>query len=229
MGTIAGYVYVMFAGRSRKAIILSTAVLLFVMVFSILGYEANIFSYDAQKLPFAQRLLEAFSPQAWQTASESGRVRLIVLTVKAVVDNNSFLFGLGPGNWGSLMAWKNSDIYRSALFSETGSLLKGVLADVNWTSIFGQFGVVGLIFFCMILFSILRFSFRHILDPDATALSKGLALASAGLIAAVSAESFFGPWFASRITSFHLWTIMGLFMSVVNNEYLKSVYSTKEG
>ena len=218
MGATIGYLIILFASKSKKSI---PIVLLFVgtvIFIFLIGFEMKIYAPNPQELPFIPRILEAFSPEGWRSSAMYGRTALMDLTMKALTDSGSFFFGLGPGNWGGLLAWKYSAFYNSILGSSQASVLdKTILADVNWASILGQFGIIGTSFFVLFVLSVARYSLRIVrISKAADPVFRSLALAALGVIAAISLESFFGSWFVSRSIAFYLWILAGFMVSLGN-------------
>ena len=225
MGTLTGYLTLLIASRSKKALPIILLVISMVGSIFVIGIETNILTADSQALPFLPRLLEAFSPDRWQKSAHYGRVALGFLTINALAKSNSMIFGLGPANWGSLLAWKYSAFYTSiATSSLAASIDRSVLADINWSSILGQFGLLGAISFLLFLVSIVRYNWRVVNTvPKEESLLKALSLAVVGIVTAISLESFLGSWFASRSIAFYLWILAGFAVMLHNQRGIDSV------
>ena len=95
MGVLIGYIAVLMASRSKKSIPMTIIFTGAIIVISLIGFEAKIYSTNPQELPFMPRILEAFSPEGWRTAAIYGRTALINLTIKSLLDSGSLAFGLG--------------------------------------------------------------------------------------------------------------------------------------
>ncbi len=220
MGASIGYLIILLVSRARRSVPVTFFFISVMILIFVIGFETRIYTPNPQELPFMPRILEAFSPEGWRSSAMYGRTALIDFTVKAIINSNSVIFGLGPGNWGSLLAWKYSDFYNSILGSSQASGFdKTILADVNWASILGQFGVAGILFFGSFILSIIRYCMNIVRAVKyADPLLKSLALAMLGILIAVSLEAFFGPWFASRSIAFYIWLLAGFTVSLYNCE-----------
>lgn len=218
MAALMGYLLILVLSGARKVFPLTLLFAGLISFILFIGLEMNLNVSNPQRLTFVYRVLDAFSPTRWNASYTYGRMALTLLTIKTLVSHNSLFFGLGPGNWGNVLAWKQSALYTSILESSPASLLnKSILADVNWASILGQYGIIGIMSFLMLLVSLFRYSLMKIkTTSENDSLFKTLSLAMAGIVFAISLAAFFGPWFASRSIAFYFWLLAGLMVSLGN-------------
>ena len=216
IGASFGYLIFLWIVKRKKAIPAIVVFIIVIIVLLVIGNEANIFTERPQELPFFHRLIEAFSPSSWHTMKSYGRLALLELTVKTITSSSRLLFGLGPGQWGNLLVWGTPDKGIASTLAFPFNIMDRVLlADMNWASILGQFGVLGLFSFVMFLLLVALYNLKKSRSPSTESyLPQAMSMAAFIILVAISAESFFGPWFAARPIAFHLWLLAGFAVSL---------------
>lgn len=140
---------------------------------------------------------------------EAGSMRLTVMAygLQEIISNNSYLFGVGPGMWGSSAStfFGIRDIYEEV--SELGGYLAGMPA---WVPIYTETGFIGLLFFLFILWRCYFFSSKYRDRSETTNIKYLRALPAVVLFLFLLAINF---------TIFESQQIMGLFWFLVGYLY----------
>lgn len=162
-----------------------------------------------------ERILEPFSSRYLEVSRNYYGRLYIIFEVGPRLLQISPLFGLGPGQFGSLA---------SRFFNISFAHLVGVpenaapyISDVNWIVILGQTGLLGLLSFFWIYVSLFLGAFKRYRKWFG-GLAKGVALGYAGSIFAVLFLGFLGPNFEVRQISFFVWLWGGLLIGLKTPE-----------
>ena len=209
-----------------KRILSVYIVFMSVLVVYLAGFamvHSNILSITEKPTQsLAERIYEGVSIKAHQQSYEGyGRIFFIVNTPRVVVASAP-LFGVGPGNYGGgvAAALSNTNVY-DRLHLPFGIQNHYGQIDNSWFSIWGEYGTLGLLFWCSVFVMIIKFclvNIRRRQDDFLYALSLGIMGATVGIVVA----GFFGPYFEFRSLMFYYWLVVGvMFLYHKNLNYLK--------
>lgn len=162
------------------------------------------------------RILEPFSRDYFEvSAYRGGRFFTLRFIGGRILELSPWL-GFGPGRFGSITA---------TYFGFSTADLLGVepwqvhfADDVNWITILGQYGLLGVITFLSMFWVLFRYACRiyrrpmHRRSPEV--LTKSIALTCIGCIPVLVLLGFLGPNFEQRAVAMYFWTIMGLLVAL---------------
>ena len=126
--------------------------------------------------------------------------------------------GFGPGTFGGQATFKDHAFYERL---HVGLLLSDphhtYVADVEWMTIFGQLGLVGLLAFIALFIQIWRLA-RRAFTTSGLETTRRLAIATMALIPVWLAVGFTGPNFELRPVSIWIWLLPGIVLSLLRQE-----------
>ncbi len=184
---------------NRKIILSSLAV--FVCFVTIIASTFEIRYSTQDKSTLLYKATEIFSPEYYDIVSSFGRLAYIFATFEILKDHP--IVGLGAGNWGTGIAYKDSQDYEHITYGNY-SIPKGVMHDNNYASIIGQFGLITLITFVSMLYFIMN---SYKLEPMVALDSLNLVHA---MFICMLLMSFTWTPFASKPISLYFWALLGL-------------------
>lgn len=161
------------------------------------------------------RLLEPYSPEYRDISANSGGRLYVIFNVGSRILEETFLFGFGPGRFGSLTS-EVFDFSAADLLSMSEWQLK-FLNDVNWITVLGQYGVIGTTAFALMFGTLFRYAWR-VYRRSADPLTKSVNLACLGSIAGLMTAAFAGPNFEQRVFSMYIWLFAGMAVSLARAE-----------
>jgi hypothetical protein len=139
----------------------------------------------------------------------------LILVVGPKLFAASPILGMGAGTFGSPLATNmNASFYRDLGIGH--ELLKFVM-DVEYVTILGQFGILGIIALISLFVGIITLSseyFNKASDP----LIKGVCLGVIGTIIIIAVFNFSGQFMEVRFTSIYLWLFAGLVVAIKNSQ-----------
>jgi hypothetical protein len=128
------------------------------------------------------------------------------------------LIGLGPGTFGGQATFHDQAFYDRL---NVGLLLSDpkhtYVADVEWMTVFGQLGLLGLLGFIALFVQIWRLAYRAFKTSNQE-MTRRLALATMALVLVWIAVGFTGPNFELRPISIWIWILPGMLWSLVRQE-----------
>lgn len=128
------------------------------------------------------------------------------------------LVGFGPGTFGEEATYHDHAFYDRL---HVGLLLSDphhtFVADVEWMTIFGQLGLIGLMGFIALFIQIVRLAYRAF-KTSHLELTRRLALATLALVPVWFAVGFTGPNFELRPISIWIWLLPGILWSLLRQE-----------
>ncbi len=215
--SVIGVAVVLLAQGNRKAAL----AILFVLAVGLAGIILMGYKYSGQDIPvyttsFFYRWVRPFTPERLEL-TDVGNYRLFLLFVVASrALSQAPIFGFGPGTFGSALTKTGSpEIYeRLGMNYEYAGLFA---ADSNWTTIVAQTGLLGLLFFCLVIFGLAGFCGRagaKTSDP----MLKALCWGQLGVTAALVLAGFFSSAFENRFTAYYFWAVSGLVVALARSE-----------
>lgn len=215
----SGLVAWVFVRRNVKlASILIMAPLFLTALAMLLPHLVRYYSsLEIHEASILNRLLELYSPMYLDISAYSGGRLDMILHIGPRILEKAWLFGFGPGRFGSLTA--NLFGFSAAEFLAMPEDRLRLLNDVNWITVLGQFGLLGTATYALMLATIFRFGwrvYRRSTDP----LTMSIALASLGSVAGLVLAGFLGPNFEQRVISMYVWLIAGMMVSLARIERL---------
>lgn len=190
----------------RRALL--AGVLILVLVY--LGAGAWVFLTDAYipgsniDRPVHERFLGPFTREYWRIDYTFRGRSYLLFDVGGRLLRDAPLLGEGPGMFGTQASLTyGSPVYQRLKIDPRN------LFDVYWIDVLGQVGLLGVLAFLGLLWgagAAARRRARAASDPG----ERGLALAVAALVLAVSVACFFGPSLSDRYLSLYLWTLVGM-------------------
>lgn len=220
LGTLLGIMVILFLARTRRVwsfrllALLIVIIIAFTIVFLIPNarYLGTFASVDAS---IVERLLEPFSTRYLQVSRNNyGRLFVIFGVGKSLLEISPWV-GLGPGEFGSITAQFFG--YDFATIVNVPQNAANLINDVNWITLLGQVGILGVLAFISIWVSLAIFSWK-VVRKSILPLTKGLALGCIGLIILFLVSGFFGPNFEVRQVSFYVWGFTGLLFGLYQRE-----------
>ncbi len=214
---VGGLTVVWFARRPRTLAALIVVPPVLVLTTALLFPDAVAYSSDRAQVSLISRFLEPFSPEYLDISRNRFGRLYVLLEVGARIFERALWLGFGPGSFGSLTS--------RFLGFESGSLVdvpEGsafLINDVNWITLLGQVGAVGLACFVWMLVRLGRTARRVAVGADHDFV-RGLALGYVGLVVAFGLLGFFGPNFEVRQVSFYFWLLGGLVVALAHREKL---------
>lgn len=189
--------------------IIPTAILLIALSFpDLVRYYG---SAGAEQVTVITRILDAFSAGYLRVSSGSGGRLFVLRHVSERILEMSPWLGFGPGRFGTITAqyfgYSDADLLGMA----PGDVY--LVFDVNWVTLLGQYGSLGLLAFLFVFWRAwrrTRWLYHHAVDS----LSRSVALATAGIIPAFMVLAFFGPNFEQRIVSMYAWLLIALVVTL---------------
>jgi hypothetical protein len=164
-----------------------------------------------------ERLLEPFSERYLEVSRYNyGRLYVIFEVGSRLLSKVPWL-GFGPGKFGSLTARYFG--YDFTVLINVPESAATWINDVNWITLLGQIGVLGLASFVWI-WAALSFYSINIYKKTTTPLIKSLALFYTSAIVVYLFLGFFGPNFEVRQISYYVWSLGGILFGLYRNEKL---------
>lgn len=211
IGTVVMGVIIKKNKKIFLAILLAAAISVLVFIFQLKTEHFRLHLIeDNARMTVTERFLALFSFREFENSYKGyGRLYFIANTPIKVVKNYP-LFGLGLGQYGSgiTQALHNTNSY-DKLKIPFGIENKYGTIDNNWFSLWGETGALGLIAFGFIMFNLSKYSLELYKNSE-DSLAKGLTLGFLGIIAAISFQSFLGPYFEIRPLSYNFWLLAGI-------------------
>jgi hypothetical protein len=171
---------------------------------------------EANHNNFITRILSGLSSDYWLVTSSTGGRVFVLRYVSQRIMELVPLWGFGPGRFGTITA---------SYFGYDNATLLGMtpqevylVFDVNWVTLLGQYGILGVFAFLFIFWRGWRVAlwlYRHATDS----FSRTVALATLGIIPAFLLLGFFGPNFEQRIVAMYAWLMMALVVSLTRYQY----------
>ncbi|WP_251559180.1 O-antigen ligase family protein [Paenibacillus pasadenensis] len=128
--------------------------------------------------------------------------------------------GLGLNTFGSAQTVDdNATLYYK--YGITDKYFLKFVADVNWISLLGQLGIIGVLLFLSFFLSIAFQSLSK--SKNATEDERTILIAAVALISCFVVAGFLGPNFEIRSNSFYLWLVAGLAAKVTIDMRRKKV------
>lgn len=154
-----------------------------------------------------QRVFEPFSKDYIELNRHYYGRMFVIAEVGPAIAERAPVLGFGPGRFGSLASrFLRSDV--SDLLRFPPAALRYV-NDVNWVTLFGQLGALGVVSFALLLAVLFaRLWRRAALESDPVV--RGVALAACAAIPGWIFLGFMGPNFEVRALSFSIWLLAGL-------------------
>jgi hypothetical protein len=132
---------------------------------------------------------------------------------------NKPLLGEGPGTYGSYV----STITKSKIYEKYNILIaEKFKMDTFWAMIFGEYGILGGLFFCLLLLILFRNLLRTFPKNDSDPFLKGLYIGYLILYVDYLVESFFTPIYSKSLYSFILFGGIGLLTSMKQKDLAKT-------
>lgn len=148
---------------------------------------------------------------------KNSRLYEIVNGGEAVLQQSP-LVGLGPGTFGGQATFHDQAFYDRL---NVGLLLSDpkhtYVSDVEWMTIFGQLGLLGLLGFVAIFVQIWRLAYRAF-KTSGQEMTRRLALATMALVLVWIVVGFTGPNFELRPVSIWIWILPGMLWSLLRQE-----------
>lgn len=199
---------------ARRWVLFSAGVLspLGIVVLAAVVPDAVFYSGDQGEVQFVNRILEPFSSEYLEISRDSYGRLFVMTTVAANMFAGAAGFGFGPGSFGSQVVRFLGQESMGARVGvpDTAAVLIG---DVNWVSLFGQFGLVGLLTYAGALFFLLRRARMSVRDADRP-ISLAVGRAMCAIVPAFVVLGFFGPNLEVRQVSFYVWLLGGIALSM---------------
>ncbi|MGE5335654.1 MAG: hypothetical protein ACM3N4_13210, partial [Nitrososphaerota archaeon] len=131
------------------------------------------------------------------------------------------LVGLGPGTFGGQSTFHDVKFYQRL---NVGLLLsdpnQNYVADVEWMSIFGQLGLLGLLAFLWMFVALFRIVWRiYRAQPSDTTVARA-ALVGVALVPMFLFAGFTGPNYELRMVSIWLWLITGMVVAAARQGHI---------
>lgn len=215
--------------RDRRVLLAGVIIALALILYPFVTSLAVNNLTDQPDVPFIDRVYEAVSYERWQGEYYGlGRLYFIVATATKVFPAAP-VFGFGPGQYGggAAAALNNMTVY-DQLGLPFGIYGYAGMIDNNWMSLLGEAGLVGVLLYLAVLGSVVRFSLKFYRQSD-DRFDRGLALATVGVVVAVSLEAFLGTYFEVRTIGVYLWLLPALLFAIskskansVNNRHENS-------
>ncbi|WP_270577990.1 O-antigen ligase family protein [Caldibacillus thermoamylovorans] len=137
--------------------------------------------------------------------------RLYFITVIGSWLTENHFWGMGLGTFGATFSFEQFEwLYLSLGLNDNFS---NYIADVNWISILGQIGVIGLVGFCLFL---LIFFFKSIYKGSVQ--SNGILLIASAIALTWMISGLFGPNFEIKSNAMFFWLFLGLALKKEQNQ-----------
>ncbi len=168
-------------------------------------------SANVGELTVITRILDAFSAGYLRVSSGSGGRLFVLRHVSERILELVPWLGFGPGRFGTITAQYFGYSDAELLGMTQGDVY--LVFDVNWVTLLGQYGSLGLLAFLFVFWRAwrrTRWLYRHATDS----LSRSIALATVGIIPAFMVLAFFGPNFEQRIVAMYAWLMIALVVTL---------------
>ena len=224
LGMYLAFVFILLILKKKRVImyLLAPAAATLVLV-AIFGSGLYWFKGETSKASPIERYVAIFSGSYIDKSMKFDRLFALTVTAPAIAENYLFL-GLGPGTFASDATGGGTP--SRGVFPEyshkdwlginrTESLQ--YTSDQGWTSIFAQFGLVGIIAIFWAFLALYRTAsgvWRGASDP----FRKGMALAMLGAVLLLAFQNFVSFNLTYRATSLYFWLIAGYVASVSRSE-----------
>jgi hypothetical protein len=214
-GYIALWVWAIAARKKWAALILlvlfAVPVLIVLLAFAFPDLVRYYSASEMGEITFVSRLLSSFSEDYIRVSSSAGGRLFVLREVSQRILELSPLTGFGPGRFGTLTAsyygYSNAEI----LGMTQGEVY--LVYDVNWVTLLGQYGTIGVIAFLLVF----RAGWYKAVSLYRTATDpfvRTVALAASGIVPAFLVLGFFGPNFEQRIVAMYPWLLLALVMTL---------------
>lgn len=205
----------LFSGKKklqRTKLVYFIIVVLFSSVVMLLIPYAQYFSAaNIGEASILDRVLEPFSSRYLDVSRNYYGRLYVIFEVGPRLLRISPLFGLGPGQFGSLTTrFLNIQFTDLVGIPESAAIY---VNDVNWIVLLGQTGLLGIFTYLGIYLSLFWGALKRY-KRWSVSLEKGLALGYMGSILALILLGFFGPNLEVRQLSFFVWLWGGLIMGL---------------
>jgi hypothetical protein len=213
------WVWAITGRRKWASVILLTLFVIPALIFLLaLVYPEFIRNYSIPELSqatFASRLLSSFSSDYIRVSSSTGGRLFVLRYVSERILELVPLLGFGPGRFGTITAQYFG--YRDAALLGMSQSDVYLVFDVNWVTLLGQYGSLGLVAFILIFWQAWRRAVWLYRRTD-DSLSRSVALAATGIIPAFLVLGFFGPNFEQRIVAMYAWLMMALVVALSSRQ-----------
>ena len=196
--------------RDRRVLLAGVIIALALILYPFVTSLAVNNLRDQPDVPFIDRIYEAVSYERWQGEYYGlGRLYFIVATATKVFPAAP-VFGFGPGQYGggAAAALGNLTVY-DQLSLPFGIYGYAGMIDNNWLSLLGEAGLVGILLYLAVLAGVIRFSLKFFRQSQ-NGFDRGLALATVGVVVAVSLEACLGTYLEVRTIGVYLWLLPAL-------------------
>jgi hypothetical protein len=179
----------------------------------------SFYSGDQAEISLINRLLEPFSQRYLEISRFNYGRLFVIFDVSSRILARAPLLGFGPGNFGSLTARFFGRDFSSLIDIRPESAY--LINDVNWVTLLGQIGLIGVFLFGSMLFlMILRSRNKYKVSDDL--VLRGYAGSLIAIVFVFVLMGFFGPNFEVRQVSFFVWSIAGIVFSFRLSDYSSS-------
>lgn len=207
----------LFLGKRRKAAIfvwVNTAIVAFLLpVFPLLSINPGVTTQEEESADLASYFFSIFSPEYWRHNAEASRGWFVIIIVRTVIATGSW-FGLGP-ELGVVVDHIRRLLSHPADIAQLQRDLY-VFDDPYWFAILAYFGIVGLIFYWLIIIRL--FQTARALVKSASCDEYKILGTTASVVFLLSLlYAFIERLFRLRSFSFYFWLLAGL----VVNAYFK--------
>lgn len=207
-----GIMVILFLSKRKKIAIGILLLLVLGLLFLTIVFPAAIqYSSNLPNVTFINRLLEPFSARYFEISRYSYGRLFVITEVSSRILVKAPIFGFGPARFGSLTTRYLGFDFSSLIDLNPESAF--LVNDVNWVTLLGQIGLLGIIFFVILLVSMGNYSYK-LFNRNGSDFRKGLSLGYIGAIAAFILLGFFGPNFEVRQVSYFIWLFGGILVGL---------------
>ncbi|MBA7485894.1 hypothetical protein ES707_21446 [subsurface metagenome] len=238
LSLMVGVWLVNFSLPHRKGKMLSLAIfgILLILLFSSITLFIEIESDRLHDLPaFVKQVFPYYHFDLIQRGHNRPATYYFLFRILSR-DLKTFLFGLGPGNFGLALGAYGVDVRESSLFFEQlkqqvgYNYLPGIgtLLDSNVVSLSGQIGLVGMFFFFLIFLPIwlrAKRAYFHVNEP----LGKSFALMTMVVIPVFLLSGFSNTFWTVKPNALWFWVLCGIGMAQINIIYGKEKSQNTSG
>ena len=207
-----GVMVILFLSNRKKMAIGILLIAVIGLLFLTIVFPAAVqYSSNLPDVTFINRILEPFSARYYEISRYSSGRLFVITEVSSRILTKAPIFGFGPARFGSLTTRYLGFDFSSLIDLNPESAF--LVNDVNWVTLLGQIGLIGITFFIFLLFSMGFYAYKQF-NKNGSEFRKGLALGYIGAIAAFIILGFFGPNFEVRQVSYFIWLFGGILIGL---------------
>jgi hypothetical protein len=221
LGVVVGLGVIAAVEKRRDILMAILAMIVLVLIVFLVGEMPLQSTSGGNPATVVTRLLEPFSQYYWRALNSVGGRMYYVFVIGPKLLNASPWLGLGPGRFASLV----TRVYPTPVYEDLEIpqyFADNFASDIQWMSMLGQVGVLGVLAFSWILLRLFVYAREAHRRQDGSRLYHSLSICYLAWTAAVVSISFLGPNLEVRPVSQNFWFLGGLLVSMDKVRHRKS-------